>query len=577
MNLGLHHGASLLIVEDERVLSACLRRHFAALGVDVTIAGSVAEGRGCLGREAYDACLLDLGLPDGDGLSLLDVVPIDRSIVITATPDPDRLAAAGVRHVLPKPIDLDVITRMLFELGLGASEAPEVERPGPTPGTSRLSASCHDVRSEPRGQSTEASGAGRERRGVDGGRPLRVMLYSHDTVGLGHFRRNLMIARALSSMEPRPHVLMVSGAMEAGRFPKPEGVDVITLPALAKLERSRYVSRSLGVAIEDMIALRSQTIRAAAASFGPDVFVVDNVPRGAERELDATLDHLRAQTGARIVLGLRDVLDEPEAVARDWARLENESAIADYYDAIWVYGDPSVVELGVEYDFSGDVRRKLHYVGYLDRRPTMDLDATSGPSRPARSPLVALPGRPFVLCLVGGGEDGGRLADAFTRVSPDRCGGLARVILLGPFMPEVVRAELHRRASLDRSLTILDFADDPTVLIAEARAVISMGGHNSISEILSYEKPALIVPRVVPRREQWIRAHRLAGRGVVDVCEPEELSPERLEEWIEKGANRRRTGASRVDMGGIQRLRSLFRGVADLPSRDSRDSRGSRT
>ncbi|MBK7951872.1 MAG: hypothetical protein IPK00_24725 [Deltaproteobacteria bacterium] len=321
-------------------------------------------------------------------------------------------------------------------------------------------------------------------------------------------------------MEPRPHVLMISGAMEAGRFPKPDGVDVITLPALAKLERSRYVSRSLGVAIEDMIALRSQTIRAAAASFGPDVFVVDNVPRG-----------------------------------------------------VWVYGDPSVVELGVEYDFSNDVRRKLHYVGYLDRRPMTDLDATSGPSRPARSPLVALPGRPFVLCLVGGGEDGGRLADAFTRVSPDRCGGLARVILLGPFMPEVVRAELHRRASLDRSLTILDFADDPTVLIAEARAVISMGGHNSISEILSYEKPALIVPRVVPRREQWIRAHRLAGRGVVDVCEPEELSPERLEEWIEKGSSRRPTGASRVDMGGIHRLRALFRGVADRPSRDSRGSR----
>ncbi|MBK7951873.1 MAG: response regulator [Deltaproteobacteria bacterium] len=204
MNLGLHHGASLLIVEDERVLSACLRRHFAALGVDVTIAGSVAEGRGCLGREAYDACLLDLGLPDGDGLSLLDVVPIDRSIVITATPDPDRLAAAGVRHVLPKPIDLDVITRMLFDIGLGANKPPDVGRTGPLSRSSVPSASCHDVRVESSGQSPEEGVVGRQRRGVDGGRPLRVMLYSHDTVGLGHFRRNLMIARALPrwSLDP---------------------------------------------------------------------------------------------------------------------------------------------------------------------------------------------------------------------------------------------------------------------------------------------------------------------------------------------------------------------------------------
>ncbi len=562
----MNRGSSLLIVEDEHVLSSCLRRHFTALGVDVTIAGSLAEGRGCLGRGTFDACLLDVGLPDGDGLSLLGALSVDRSIVITATPNPERLAAAGVRHVLPKPLDLDEVTRVLFDIGLGDNRGggPEPRRSGGIFTGTDFSPRDLDAR----GSDATAFGLG----GASRQRALRVMLYSHDTVGLGHFRRNLTIARALSSMHPRPHVLMISGATEAVRFPKPEGVDIITLPALAKIDRFQYAPRSLGVSLEDLIALRSQIIRAAAASFGPDVFVVDNVPRGAERELDATLAQLRSSTDARIVLGLRDVLDEPVAVARDWARFDNEAAIEQYYDAIWVYGDPAVVELGAEYDFPAEIRRKMRYVGYLDRKPALAPDCASHVEDSVAPASASSPTDPYVLCLVGGGEDGDRLADAFARVSGQRCGGLNRVLLLGPFMPEASRAELHRLVCGDRGLQMIDFADDPTALIAGADAVISMGGHNSISEILSFDKPALIVPRVAPRREQWIRAHRLARLGVVDVCDPDDLCPESLENWIEKGRDRSARGTARVDMGGIERVRELLRAVAGARSSESRGS-----
>lgn len=127
---------SLLIVDDERLLSASLRRHFSALGVDVTLAGSVAEGRDRLGSKCFDACLLDIGLPDGDGLSLVDSLPIDRSIVITAVPDRARLAAAGIRRVIPKPFDLDVVTDALCALGLGVPRrSPERHGCGGVSGT----------------------------------------------------------------------------------------------------------------------------------------------------------------------------------------------------------------------------------------------------------------------------------------------------------------------------------------------------------------------------------------------------------------------------------------------------------
>ncbi|HEB90247.1 MAG TPA: glycosyltransferase, partial [Deltaproteobacteria bacterium] len=181
--------------------------------------------------------------------------------------------------------------------------------------------------------------------------PLRIMLYSHDTVGLGHFRRNLVLARALSGLESRPGILMLSGCAESSRFEMPEGVDVLTLPALKKIGGGAYASRSLDVSLRDLIAIRAEAIRAAVRSFEPDLLIVDNVPRGAERELDATLEDLRKTGRTHVVLGLRDILDEPAAVKREWARLANSEVIAAYYDSIWVYGDRRVADLAEEYGF----------------------------------------------------------------------------------------------------------------------------------------------------------------------------------------------------------------------------------
>jgi predicted glycosyltransferase len=49
-----------------------------------------------------------------------------------------------------------------------------------------------------------------------------------------------------------------------------------------------------------------------------------------------------------------------------------------------------------------------------------------------------------------------------------------------------------------------------------------MGGYNTYCEILSFDKPALIVPRVAPRQEQLIRARRAAELGLIDMLLPQE-------------------------------------------------------
>jgi len=87
-----------------------------------------------------------------------------------------------------------------------------------------------------------------------------------------------------------------------------------------------------------------ETLRARAAieAFEPDAMIVDNVPRGAMQELDATLRHLRANGRTKCVLGLRDVLDEPATVRREWAKVSNEEAIRD-----WANMQPRSREVGV--------------------------------------------------------------------------------------------------------------------------------------------------------------------------------------------------------------------------------------
>src|SRR5215831_3053451 len=122
--------------------------------------------------------------------------------------------------------------------------------------------------------------------------------------------------------------------------------------------RPRSVMTSLSgrsMYLEEVITLRGRTIRAALKEFKPDLLLVDNLPRGAYRELDPALRQLKAAGQTRCVLGLRDVLDEPWSVHRDWFRWKFEEALNEYYDAIWVYGDPAIYNMIDEYRFPATI------------------------------------------------------------------------------------------------------------------------------------------------------------------------------------------------------------------------------
>ncbi|MEM1255013.1 MAG: glycosyltransferase [Cyanobacteria bacterium P01_H01_bin.21] len=371
-------------------------------------------------------------------------------------------------------------------------------------------------------------------------------------MGLGHKRRNLLIAQTLGTSKLDADILLISGMRDASDLPTPDGVDSLTLPALHKRVDGQYEARRMSLSLEDIIRLRSQIILTAIQNFQPDVLIVDNVPRGAVRELDATLEYVRLRnlqkpsSATRCVLGLRDILDTPAKVQKDWQRDDNIEAIRRYYDTIWVYGDPSIYDLRKEYQFPFDITTKIRPLGYLDQRARLNY---VNPAVNATLDRLELPSD-IILCVVGGGQDGAALAKAFAQATlPANATG---VLLTGPFMPADVQQYLYAQAEQNPQLRIIDYIEEPTLLIQRASRVISMGGYNTTCEILSFQKPALIVPRVTPRLEQWIRTKHLEQRGLVDILHPKTVSAEALSHWLQKPLTAHEK--HRINLNGLDNL-----------------------
>lgn len=379
----------------------------------------------------------------------------------------------------------------------------------------------------------------------------RIALYSPGMVGLGHMRRSLLIAQAIAGSSIPATTLLISEARQAGQFTIPPGVDLLTLPALRKLE-GQCEPRYLDVALDDLVAMRAQAILGILSSFNPDILIVDHLPWGAVRELTPTLTTLKRRGHTQFVLGLRDILDSPEVVRHEWHQASNESAIRSYYDSIWVYGDRSLYDPVREYHFAPDIASKVRFAGYLDAQ---ERRATPQQASGVLAELGVGDQR-LALCLVGGGQDGVPVAEAFAQATlpPDTVG----VIVTGPFMPQAARQRLDQIAAQSQALRVIDFVAEPTALLQRADCVVAMGGYNTVCEILAFEKPSLIVPRGEPRYEQRMRAERLEQRGLLDMLLPEHLTPEAITQWLAHPRRAISSARHLLDLGGMQRIPHLL-------------------
>lgn len=331
--------------------------------------------------------------------------------------------------------------------------------------------------------------------------------------------------------------LLIAGHPDAGRDPLPEGWDWLILPGLTRGPEG-WIPRRLGMDPAALRDLRSAALLATLDALDPDLFIADRHPFGIDGELRPVLEMLRAR-GCRNVLGLREVLDTPRVAAGEWEELGGVDGVAKLLDAVWIYGDHRVYDPRLTGELPGPLARLAEPTGYLSAgRPA---------ARPRRSDRPSpAPPPPYLLTVLGGGSDGAELARLALQATPPP--GHRHLLITGPQMPTADLEELHEIA--DGHATVVRSAPDVPELIAEAAAVVCMGGYNTVAEVLDTTTPALVVPRARRRQEQPRRAAALAAAGALETQEAAGLTAADITEWWARAVTGR-TVRSGIDLDGL--------------------------
>ena len=339
----------------------------------------------------------------------------------------------------------------------------------------------------------------------------RILIYSHDSFGLGHLRRCRTIAHSLVGHYKGVSVLILSGSPIIGSFDFKARVDFVRIPGVIKLKDGEYTSLGLHIDLEQTMNMRESIIYHTAASFKPDIFLVDKEPTGLKGEVVSTLKMLR-ELGTINVMGLRDIMDDPAALKIEWERKQVQPVLEDLYHDIWVYG---LKQMGNPVDSLGlpeSITSKIIHTGYLHREMPNEQHWVS--------PVTL--DQPFLLITPGGGGDGVEMVDwVISAYETDHTIDYPALIVTGPFMPSVNQQEFKDRCEKLDKIQIITFEAHIEFLMQQAIGIVAMGGYNTFCEILSLDKRALIIPRSVPRKEQLIRASRAVELGLVSMLDPE--------------------------------------------------------
>jgi len=350
----------------------------------------------------------------------------------------------------------------------------------------------------------------------------RVAIYSQDSLGLGHLRRNILIGGAILEARKDSNVLMFADSPVAPFFQLPSRMDHIKLPSICKVSAGCWEATRLCIDERELSRLRSDILRAALLVFRPDLLLVDHMPGGAQGELLPALKALKqAHAKCSVVLGLREILDAPEVTQCVWETEGGYEALRAYYDRILIYGSKGVFSTCTAYRLPVPLYG-IHYCGYVVKRD---------PVKRAKGirQAVRLPKRRYVFVSAGGGGDGQFLMRTYLQavriLGPNV--DFATLMAVGVNAPPEVHLELKAEAK-GLPVRIVPYVDDGPSYIAAAALVVCMAGYNTLSEVLYLKKKAIVVPRNGPSAEQRTRARLFAQRRLIDVLDPADLSPEKL-------------------------------------------------
>jgi predicted glycosyltransferase len=380
-------------------------------------------------------------------------------------------------------------------------------------------------------------------------RGLSVMMYSHDGFGLGHFKRNFSIACRGVREFPNSTFLLISGSPSLPFFHIPRGIDYIKLPSIIKVTNGKWNSRTLSIEQRKFREMRAALIRDSVLIFKPDVFLVDYMPTGVWDELIPILQMLTTcKNRPKIILGLRDILDEPEVTRTLWKQEGIYDVIKLYYDRVFIYGCRDFFDTANHYGLNDSIADKIKYCGYLAPQHHSSSEWLMRKKTQGKK-------EQRILVITGGGHDGYpmmRLSiDALRNVYKKT--SVRAIFITGPLMKPEEQNLIKQRAE-GLPFRIMKSGDNMDYL-RSSDLIITMGGYNTLIDSLSFRKNIIVIPRKGPSKEQRMRAELFSKKGFITALNPpDETSPSELSDIILERLDNPRTSRFSLDMDGLNRV-----------------------
>jgi predicted glycosyltransferase len=387
--------------------------------------------------------------------------------------------------------------------------------------------------------------------------PKRILLYSHDTFGLGHIRRTQKIANAIAN--PELTILVACASPKTSSFSSLPGIEYLNLPGFAKQLSGEYLPRSLNIPGAQFVNLRASLLLSAVRSFSPDIVIVDKEPLGVRGELLPSLEYLRQHAKqCRTICGFRDILDETPTVHQEWHEKGTLAGLRNFYDDIFIYGDRELYDFVAEYSLPKDLAAHLTYTGYLNAECNFDNEEL---------PFHFDGGRPVVTFTLGGGSDGWELMEDYLDALARAPEPLAfhNIVLTGPFAPPTLLKKAKTLSEQRGGLEAANFISNTSGLFARSAAVVSMGGYNTLCELAAQRKYPLVVPRVTPRKEQLLRAIAFKRRGYCDYLEPSTANGQTLLEAVGRHLENRPASIPQFPTPGLDNIKRLVTQILACP------------
>ena len=374
-------------------------------------------------------------------------------------------------------------------------------------------------------------------------------MYCQHVLGIGHLVRSAEIARAVSR---DADVTFVSGGASVDRFPFPPGVKLVQLPPIETDEEFGAL-RNCGSshAIEQLQDLRRERLLGLFDEIRPDALVIELFPFGRKRfafELIPLLE--RARNGETLVAcSLRDILVEKSDQAKHEERVCR--IVNAYFDLILIHGDPAFQKLDATFHRVGDLQCDIRYTGLVQQEDPVSMGGEDSTST-----------RPTIVASIGSGRyrQGQLLLENVIRAAvlleelPHRF-----CVFAGPFIPQEVYEILKRVARQAGNVEVEKYSPNFIQLLKRADLSISMGGYNTIMNLLATGVRSLVYPYTANNdQEQYIRAKKLESLGAVELLHPEMLHPDLLASKI-AGMLAKTPARLAFDMNGAANTAQILR------------------